>query len=144
MLPHDLLTSKSNDSRLYGTQYIVEPFIKHCIDIIFLSKNMKPVTFTWPYIHRLIRLSESIFHILTVLTYSDYTARFGQEISAPIISRENFHYFKLPCIYLQRLYRNKTWFSKFDLTQDPYPDDCYSRAENMSHVSIELFLTETF
>ena len=82
---------------------IVEPFIKHCIDIIFLSKNMEPVTFTWPYIHRLIRLSESIFHILTVLTYSDYTARIGKEISAPIIPRENFHYFKLPSINLQKI-----------------------------------------
>ena len=78
---------------------IVEPFIKHCIDIIFLSKNMKPVTFTWPYNAQAHKAS----HIV-VLTYSDYTARFGKEKSAPIIPRENFHYFKLPCIYLQRLY----------------------------------------
>ena len=83
---------------------IEEPFIKHCSDIIFLSKNMKPVTFTWPYIHRLIRLSESIFHISTVLTYSDdYTARFRKVTFDTPYSRENFHYFKLACINLQKI-----------------------------------------
>ena len=73
---------------------IVEPFIKYCIDIIFLSKNMKPVTFAWPYIHRLIRLSESIFHILTVLTYSDCIARFGKETFGTPYSRREFPLFQ--------------------------------------------------
>ena len=68
---------------------IVEPFIKHCIDIIFLSKNMKPVTFTWPYNAQAHKAS----HIV-VLTYSEYTARFGKETFGTPYSQSEFPLFQ--------------------------------------------------